>query len=342
MGSSTVSQTGTITAFELGGRFKIGNDACPTSITATGFFGVNTLDPKKNYYYVDYDDPTTVSTLLSSLLCKKIGLPKVLANSGYPYGFESSFSLFGQLLPTVGIKIPAGFHLNGTLDILGLQGSASVTIRLPKAIKIEVALPPIDIGDGLLEMYESRNRRSRGPFLKADVSILPSVKFDVTASSYVSVLQISTETSIRFTDKIEFRVSGNMLNLAMADFTLTAPLGNTMKASFSVAGRFRNELYDRIADEFKRVLDIAAREANGAISSAQEEVDDAADKLQRERKKLSGAKSHVNRVRGKFQSVENALARKRRQGVCSLRKCRSSKLWFCLSTEVWFPWGIPL
>ncbi len=50
-------------------------------------------------------------------------------------------------------------------ELLGLEGSADVTIGLPTGINISVALPPINVGNGLLRMTASSSDTSRGPFL---------------------------------------------------------------------------------------------------------------------------------------------------------------------------------
>ena len=91
-------------------------------------------------------------------------------------------------LPRAGVSIQSGFQLKGSIHILGLKAHADVTIS-PTAIKYYIVLPSLRIGRGLLHMYASRSDRSRGPFLKVILTILPP-KVDIHASGFVSVLGI--------------------------------------------------------------------------------------------------------------------------------------------------------
>lgn len=177
----------TVTSLEVGGEIHLGDAKCSTPITAIGYLGIDTVTPTNNYYYVQFTESTTVSSLISAF-CFNINLPRPLGESGFPNGFLSSFSLLGTEVPNAGISILQGYRLNGTLDILGLEGSADVTINLPTGIKFNVALPPISIGNGLLQMSVSSSDKTRGPFLKADVILRPSPKVDIAASGYVKVL----------------------------------------------------------------------------------------------------------------------------------------------------------
>ena len=313
-----------VTAFEVGAEIELGDRSCSTPIMASGFFGVNAGNPSDNYYYVSFG-PATISSIIASL-CVRINLPRPLAESGFPNGFLSSFSLLGKELPHAGISIPAGYRLKGTLNILGLEGSADVTIGLPEAIDIGVNLPPINVGDGLLEMYESQNSRSRGPFLRADIDIVPLPRVDIAASGYVNVLGIAVEASLLITnEKYEFSISGNMLNLFMADLTISAAYGNIIQASYQVRGFFRNDLYEVIENEIERVLDAARNEASNAFSSAQRDVDDASDDVEQARAELDSARAAVDSAQDDLRAAENALADERDRNICSIRNCGTSE-----------------
>ncbi len=118
-----------ITSLEIGGEVRLGDPTCSAPITAIGFLGIDVITPTNNYYYVEFTGTTTVASLLDTF-CVDINLPRPLGESGFPHGFLSSFSLLGKELPHAGISIPAGYRLKGTLNILGLEGSADVTINL--------------------------------------------------------------------------------------------------------------------------------------------------------------------------------------------------------------------
>ena len=136
----------TLTSLALAGKVHIGDESCGTPLVATGFVGIDVITPANNYYYVNIQGSTTVSTILSAF-CISISVPAPLAESGFPHGFISSFSLAGVELPHVPLSIPQGYRLNGTLNILGLEASADVTIGLPNGIEFAAALPPINVGD---------------------------------------------------------------------------------------------------------------------------------------------------------------------------------------------------
>ena len=199
----------TLTSLALGGEVHIGDDTCGTPLVATGFVGIDVITPTNNYYYVNIQGSTTVGTILSAF-CININVPAPLAESGFPHGFISSFTLAGVELPHVPLSIPQGYRLNGTLNILGLEASADVTIRLPSGIDFAVALSPINVG-GLLRMTVSSSDQSRGPFLNAVITLLPTPNVNIEASGYLSVLGINLETSLTITNtQYIFNIQGRM------------------------------------------------------------------------------------------------------------------------------------
>ena len=111
------------------------------------FWVIEVTNPTQNYYYVNIQESTTVSTIMNAF-CINISVPALLAQSGFPHGFVSSFSLAGIELPHVPLSIPQGYRLKGSLDILGLRASADVTVGLPNGINFTTALPghPFKLG----------------------------------------------------------------------------------------------------------------------------------------------------------------------------------------------------
>ena len=181
----------TLTGLALGGEVHIGEESCGTPLVATGFVGIDAITPTNNYYYVNIQGSTMVSTVLDAF-CININVPAPLAQSGFPRGFISSFSLTGVELPHVPLSIPQGYRLNGTLNILGLEASADITIGLPNGIDFAVALPPINVG-GLLRMSASSSDHSQGPSLSAVITLLPTPSVNIEARGYLSVLGISLQ-----------------------------------------------------------------------------------------------------------------------------------------------------
>ena len=316
----------TLTSLALGGEIHIGDESCGTPLVATGFVGIDATIPAKNYYYVNLQGSTTVATVLKAF-CINFKLPAPLAQSGFPHGFTSSFSLTGVELPHVPLSIPQGYRLNGTLNILGLEASADVTIGLPNGIDFAVALPPINVGR-LLKMYASSSNKSRGPFLKAAITLLPTPNVDIKAKSYVYVLGISLQTLLSITNtQYKFDIQGKMLNLFEAKLHISASYGSIQKAHFKVRGSFTNNLYHTLEDKIKKSLEKAGKSASSALESAQKE-------LNRVRGVLNGAKStlqaghdKVNGAQTKFDgaAAEVEKLRKKVDSVCSTKSCNSGK-----------------
>ena len=107
-------------------------------------------------------------------------LPRPLAQSGFSHGCLNSFSALGKELPEVGLSTPAEYRLKGTLNILGLQGSADIAIGIPRLIDINVTLPPIRIRM-VLAMYASSIDQRRDPLLKAKLQLLPQFHIHIDA-----------------------------------------------------------------------------------------------------------------------------------------------------------------
>ena len=262
----------TLTGLSLGGEVHLGDDSCGTPLVATGFVGIDVVTPTQNYYYVNFQGSTTVGTILSSF-CINIAVPAPLAQSGFPRGFMPSFPLAGVELPHVPLSIPLGYRLSGTLNILGLEASADVTIGLPDGIDFAVSLPPINVG-GLLVMYVSDSDQSKGPFLTADIDLLPTPSVNIQASGYLSVLGISLATTLSITNtQYIFSIQGRMLNLFDASLYIAADYGNIQEATFQVQGSFTNQLYDTLENAVRNGLNSAADAATSAVAAAQAELD---------------------------------------------------------------------
>ena len=317
----------TLTSLALGGEVHIGDDTCGTPLVATGFVGTDVITPTNNYYYVNIQGSTTVATILSAF-CININVPAPLAQSGFPRGFISSFSLAGVELPHVPLSIPQGYRLNGTLNILGLEASADVTIGLPNGIDFAVALPPIHIGGELLQMFASSSDRSRGPFLTADIDLLPTPSVNIHATGYLSVLGISVDTTMKITNsQYMFDIQGSMLGLFTANLHIAASYGNINDATFRVRGSFTNNLYSVIENEIRSVLQGAANEASEAFNEAQSGLNNARDVLNNANSELERGQDEVRRAQAAFDTAVNEVAnqRNRLDSVCSTRSCGTGK-----------------
>ena len=316
-----------LAGFAFGGEVKIGDPSCGNQIQAEGFIGIDPVSPTQNYYYVNIPGEFTIPSILRAL-CIEVSLPRPVAESGFPRGFLSSFSLFGKELPHVPLSIPLGYRLNGTINILGLEASADVTIGLPDGIKMAVFLPALSLDGDLLAMYASSSDRSRGPFLVANITILPRPTINVEASGYLSVLGISREAYLRITnDAYRFSIEGRFLNLFEADLEITASYGDIKSLSFQVQGGFRNDLFKRISDLVKVALQKSADQATDKISSAQQKVNGEKSKFDAANKKLTDAQRSVDSKQKDFDSAVRKLQKAQDdvRRICTPPNCHDGK-----------------
>ena len=314
-------------ALEIGGQIRLGNPSCLRHpIIASGYMGVDQLSPKNNFYYAKMNR-LTMGTLLRAF-CIRFRLPRPLAESGFPRGFLSSFSPIGKELPKVGISIPAGFRLKGTINILGLEAHADMIINLPKGVKMSVALSPLRIAGGLLQMYASSRDRSRGPFLKVFITAHPRPKVDIRASGFVSVLGIQQEAMLRITNtQYEYRIAGKFLHLFQASLHITAKYGNIKRAEYRVRGHLRNDFFAIIRRKIQRGLQSSSRAATKAIDNAKRKVNSKKVVFDRAIGKLRSAQHRVNRVKGAFTRAMNKLRRweGKVRRLCRIKRCGSGK-----------------
>ena len=312
-----------LTGLALGGEVRIGDSACTAPITAAGFVGIDIITPTQNYYYVNIQGSTTFRTILNAF-CININIPAPLAQSGFPRGYISSYSIAGVELPHVPLSIPLGFRLSGTLNILGLEGSADVTIGLPNGIDLSVALPPINVGGELLQMFESTSNRSLGPSLTAYIDLLPIPTVNIQARGYLCVLGICVNTSLIITDtQYLFNIQGNMLGLFEANLLIAAPHGNIEASTFRVRGSFTNSLYSTIENEISSVLQGAAIEASEAFNTAQARLNCSMDALNHANNELERGRDEVHQAQSAFDDARNEVTtlKNRLDNICSIRSC---------------------
>ncbi len=255
-----------ITGLAFGGEIRLGYKSTGHQIIAKGYIGLSIINPFENYYYVRFSR-ITIGSLLKAFKIRW-RLPRPLAQSGFPNGYLNSFSLTGKELPQVHVSIPVGYRMKGTLNILGLQGHADITIGLPKGIDIKVGLPAIRIGR-ILAMYASPRDRRRGPYLRVKLQVLPRFIVHIEAAGYLQVLGISLETRLKITNtQYEFFIRGKILHLFQASLHITARYGSIRRAHFRVRGEFKLDLFNGIKrfvkNLFRNIANVAKRAFDGA------------------------------------------------------------------------------
>ena len=240
----------------------------------------------------------------------------------------SSFSPIGKELPKAGISIPAGRRIKGVIRILGLEAHADVTISLPKGVNYKIALSPLRIGGGRIQMYASRTDRSRGPFLNVIVESHPRHRVDINARGFVSVLGIETEAMLRVTNsEYQYMIRGKFLRLFQASLRITAHYGNIVHQKFRVRGHFKNDFFSYIRGKVHRGLQHSSQAATRAIDNAKRKVnskkaafDRAVGSLHRAQHRVNRARGAFNHAMGKLRSWENKVRR-----LCRISHCGSGK-----------------
>ena len=309
----------------FGGQVKIGKPSC-SQLQGGGFVGIDVDSPQENYYYVNINGELTFRSVLGAF-CINIDLPRPLAESGFPEGFLSSFSLLGKELPHVPLSIPQGYRLKGKFNILGLTATVDINIGLPGGLKAVVLLPPLNLANGLLTMYASRSDSSKGPYLNASIGLIPP-NVNIEASGYVSVLGISVDAQLRITNSAyQLTIEGKILRLFQANLEITASYGNIRSASFRVRGRFRNDLCDRVKEIIENALRRSSEEATRAISDAQRVVNEKKAVLDGANRELSQAQAEVNRCQRKFDDAVGKLQKAQAdvRGLCTPPSCSDGK-----------------
>ncbi len=313
-------------SLEMGGRVKIGEPSCGHQIDASCFVGIDTANPYENYYYAKVEGPLTLGSVLQTF-CLTPSLPRPLAESGFPEGFQSSYSLLPQALSHASVTIPAGFRLKGRLNVLGLSAYAEINLNLPTRFLMNISLPPLSLGGGLLAMKAPRDS-SDGPRMIADLVFLPIPSVDIQCNGYISVLGFSLESSLRITNsEYEFQFQCKMLNLYEASLRISASYGDISSASFQVQGSFRTDLCDELQNRVIRAIQLSSEEATSAISSAQQAVDskrrvfeDADGELSNALSAVEGANSALDTAVTEVKNFKDRLS-----SVCHIRNCGSSK-----------------
>ena len=311
-----------ITGLEFGGRIELGKRECSKGklITAEAYVGLN-ADPSQNFFYADIGE-LTFQTLVDAF-CMNVALPKPLRDTGFPRGVYFSYSLLGKHIEHARITIPAGLMLKGTVNIFGVSARMELILS-PTRFKVLVELSPLNIL-GVLKMYKSRSEKSKGPIFRVDIGATRMPVIEI--SGFVEVLGISVEGRLLISDrKFEIFVEGRIFGLIKASLRISAGYSKNVKsAPFEVEGRFKNELFNSIANGIRSALKKSADEAEKHISAAQNKIqqakgklDGAINSLERAKRKVDDAKRSFDVVIGKMQA-----ARRKLDGICRIKRCGS-------------------
>ena len=312
-----------ISAYEFGGRFHIGNRQCVRNpIIVDGYFGIDRLDPRRNYYYMNVKSRITLQSLLR-VFCINKRLPKPVGDSGFPRGFVSSYSAAGVSLPKVKIHIPAGYIFKGAFSIFGLTAYADIAI-MPTGARMKIALSVINVANGLLKMGATPAFR-KGPFLNGETS---HHRTHFEASGYISVLGISVYGRLKITDAYyHYHIEGKMLGIFHARLHVYASYGSISSARFNVHGYYKNDLFNRIYSSINGFLTQAANKARARIAAAQNHVRSKERHFHHAANRIRHARHNVHSKNAYFNRAINTLRgyERRVNSICHIRHCGNGK-----------------
>ena len=202
-----------ISGFAFGVDSKIGFERC-TQVELRAIVGFNRWDVRENYFYADTRLPLTLTVLLRAFCVNATHLPNALLHAGFSHGFKASYSLVQRYLRHISLTIPAGFYVNGIINIFGFSVDAHIKYTPPVNFHMKFRLPKLSLYGGVLVMSESRNVGHRGPFVEAKISLF---SVNMKASLYVSVLGVSTEAILIISKReLSMTISGSLGDLMQA------------------------------------------------------------------------------------------------------------------------------
>ena len=320
-----------ITELSIGGEIRLGGLlGCNEGrlLTARGYVGLNTIEPRNNYYYAEFPQDLTFSNLLQIFCIEVSEIPPPIANTGLESGFQTSFTAgkTGKSIPEIDLYIPSGFQLNGTLNIFGFRVSANISISHTEGLYAAIALQPLTIGS-LFGMYVSRSDRSRGPYLIADLRAdqIPRVE----ASGYLQVLGISVGASLSLSaESVSTTIEGSILGIVEATISLTAPYSLSFSGlDFQANGTFKSSIHEVIESVIRNAADAVADVASVALNAAKSVLNAASDAFEDASRVLRNARRELDNAQEAFDDAADEVDRwiDKADSICHTRSCGSGK-----------------
>ena len=281
------------TAFQIGGEIHVGIPG--RQLKGAAYVGIDVTNPKNNYFYM-WINKVTIGSVMNAFGIR-CTLPKPLREMGFVNGLEVSYAVFEKKLPG-GRVVPAGMKLKGGVSIFGFRINADIHVNPSKFIKIDLDMSPLNLAGGMFKMYAHPDQKSRGPFMKADISANPP-KAIIHASGYVELFGfLKLGATLKINEREYIMEIRTVFFLFPAYLRVHASYGSLRTASFAVYGelsmQWLKDLVDKVTGIIKRGADGATRK----ISEAQNKVNRARAPLDDAQRKLRSAQNKVNSLCG--------------------------------------------
>ncbi|XP_047143630.1 uncharacterized protein LOC105849018 isoform X2 [Hydra vulgaris] len=263
-----------ISGFSFSGTAWLGTDEKHIKISIAVGIEINGLD---NYFYGSLNELTLGKLSDTFGYNLKNNFPDWILESGFrnlKIGFTTNKEGKDITLKNEDFHIENGFQLKGIVNILGFEAKLDVEISTKKLL-IKCYLSKIDILSGALKLTRSLSDINEGPKVLIDIS---SDSKQIVIEGAISILGISQAIKIDIgKEKMEFTVSGKLLDIVEADLSVVATYANENsleKASFQVSSCLSS-------------VDDATNEANNIFKDAAEKTEEIVKYTDKEIKKYS-------------------------------------------------------
>ena len=310
---------------------KIGIIGNGKEIRTTVAMRLDLQNPVKNYYY-GHISKFTLSALLNAFDVS-LPIPPIIGDMGFPNGLHVSFSSsplpIRILRSDNNIIIPTGYSFSGTLNFLGLQMFAKISLT-PLSYPIEACLESkIILPLGLVELSRSSSNRNAGPCLKATIDFTSDLNIDVCLNGYISLFRgaLTKEIKLVITEnKIEAQFSAKLFQYNL-NIILTGAYGNLLATKFRVAAHVTTDILGRIGRGVKDILRSAGDKANSVVNGLQSTLDAAKAVFDKANSFLSARQNDLHNAERKLAGPKRVLdsAQRKVDGLCKIRSCSSGK-----------------
>ena len=314
-----------IGGIELGGSVTFGLPPVPpNAIDVDIYVGIDIRDPNKNWFYF-HINKLTMNALLRAFGIN-VTLPRVLGDSGFPYGATVSYAASAHVLPQ--LMIPEGFRLNGTLDIFGYQIAVDVAVSTTN-IHIDIVLDPLNLAGGLIVIYRTSSDTHHGPkfYVDAKLGLPPVIKVNI--SGYCSLLGglLRAEVIIQINDKFtSFFIAGKIFVLNFK-LEVYANYGSLKSAGFRAKGSVDTNDLTKLEHEVVAAIRSFTAGVQNQLRAAKERVSGAIRRVDDTYRKAKSKEAAFHAAVRDLQKKKDSLERTRVEVNRKLasRSCHRSK-----------------
>jgi hypothetical protein len=273
---------------------------------------------------------------IQTLEANGLTIPDVILDVGFPKGLTVSYSTIDSEWPLSDICRPrsAGFSLSGELTILGITALVEIEIT-EQMVFIQGSLKPINLFNGVLEIYKQSSDSSRGPAITVEVHKPLKLK-EIAISGYLSLLRgaLSAKAQISVTDKEVATELTAKLFVCRTNIKLHGEYASRLSdVPFLVTASVHFTEFARIEEEVEGIIRSVADIATKFVEALQKGLEAVMDKLNKAQDFLTARQRDFDNAKRKLQGPLNTLnsAKRKVDGLCRIRSCKST----CVGCPTW-------